>query len=223
MIRGSLGAMTLGLWLGALACAAPQESNDEGTSGGAASCEHGSYSECACPDGSVGMQLCAHDTSGFEPCMCGGSDDDPSGPGSTSPTTTTAITTSDDTSSSGAQSSSASSEDDGTGTEAGASSSSDTGPIGAPPSATINHPGDGEERDAGVLIPFIGVADDPEDGALGGDAMVWTDDVDGPIIGMGEQFDAALQTLGDHVVTLTVTDADGNVAQDSIALVIVAP
>jgi hypothetical protein len=105
------------------------------------------------------------------------------------------------------------------GTTAG---SDETGPVGAPPTAQINHPSDAEERVVGVPIPFIGEASDPEDGVLAGASLVWIDSVEGEI-GQGEQFDAALQTLGDHVVTLTATDADGNVGEASIMLVIVEP
>jgi chitinase len=73
-----------------------------------------------------------------------------------------------------------------------------------------------------VPIPFLGEATDPEDGALSGASMVWTDSIEGEI-GQGEQFDAALLTLGDHVITLTATDADGNVGEATVSLVIVEP
>ncbi len=89
---------------------------------------------------------------------------------------------------------------------------------GAPPTANINHPGDGEMRPAGVDIPFIGVANDPEDGALTGPAMVWTSNLAGQI-GTGETFNAPL-AAGMHVVTLTATDSDGNTGTDSITLII---
>jgi hypothetical protein len=34
-------------------------------------------------------------------------------------------------------------------------------------------------------------------------------------------FDAALMTLGEHTVTLTATDADGNIGEDSITFEII--
>jgi hypothetical protein len=203
----------IGLALGA--CAAPDESESNGTTEGPASCEHGTYSACACPDGSMGTQPCAHDTSGFEPCVCGG---DATEESSTAPETMTAseedaATTSD----ADAETSSA---DESTSTTAPATdATSDAGPIGAPPTAMINHPG-GEDRPAGVAIPFIGTATDPEDGPLSGDSMIWTDDLEG-MIGEGEQFDAVLNVVGDHTVTLTATDADGNIGEATLEFAIV--
>lgn len=221
-----LAAFLLGSFLGAAACGGDPEAGDGDTE--ALSCEHGTLSECACPDGTMGMQLCAHDTSGFEPCMCGGEDETasttmPGTTASTSATTTSASTTVSTTTS---EEESSTEPDDASSGEPTASTDpttggSETGPIGQPPTAMINHPGT-EDREVDVLIPFIGVADDPEDGMLSGMSMVWTDDLEGEI-GTGEMFDAALQTLGDHVVTLTVTDSDGNVTEDSIAFEIVAP
>ena len=88
--------------------------------------------------------------------------------------------------------------------------------VGAAPTATINHPGDGETRDAGDDIPFVGVGSDAEDGALTGAALVWTSSLAGQF-GTGASFDAALEA-GTHVITLTVTDSDGNEGTDSITL-----
>lgn len=115
---------------------------------------------------------------------------------------------------------------DGTGTQCGGSSSSSSSSstsstssgsmMGKPPQATINHPGDMEMRVAGVLFPFIGVANDPEDGALSGASLVWTSDLSGQI-GTGTMFDATLP-VGTHKVTLTATDKDGNKATDSLTL-----
>ncbi len=87
---------------------------------------------------------------------------------------------------------------------------------GAPPTASIYHPGDGETRAAGVPVPFTGAASDAEDGTLSGAALVWASDIDGQI-GTGESFEAAL-AAGVHVITLTATDSDGNVAKDAITL-----
>jgi hypothetical protein len=87
---------------------------------------------------------------------------------------------------------------------------------GSPPTAQINHPGDGEMRPAAMDIPFIGVAGDPEDGPLSGASMVWTSDLAGEI-GTGESFNAPL-SAGMHVITLTATDSDGNTGTDQITL-----
>ncbi len=109
---------------------------------------------------------------------------------------------------------------DGTVTNCGGSSSSSSSSsgsmIGQPPQVQINHPGDMEERVAGVTFPFVGVANDPEDGALSGASLVWTSNLSGPI-GTGVMFDATLP-VGTHTVTLTATDKDGNSATDSLVL-----
>jgi len=87
------------------------------------------------------------------------------------------------------------------------------------PTATINHPGDGETRAANVDIPFVGVATDPQDGALTGASLVWTSDQLGSPIGTGTSFQAALPA-GTHVITLTAADSDSNTGTDSITLII---
>jgi hypothetical protein len=217
MIRVTIGALLFGFVVGA--CGTADEGDDDGASEGPGSCEHGTYSACACSDGSTGTQLCAHDTSGFEECICGGNDD-ASGPDTTPGTD-------GDSSSAGSGVDPSTTEDsgpdettDGSTTNSSVTSGpGETGAVGSPPSAMINHPGP-EDRQAGVPIPFIGVADDPEDGALLGMSMIWTDDLEG-MIGEGEMFDAPLDTLGDHTVTLTATDADGNIAEDSITFAVV--
>lgn len=211
-----LGPAALGLWLGAAlpACTSDGEGDDSGGSSGALMCEHGTVSACACSDGSMGTQMCMHDGSGFQPCTCDGESSSGGADGSSGTSDASATSGSEDPSTSDASSTSS-------GTDPTATSE-ETGPVGAPPTADINHPGDGEERVAGVPIPFIGSATDPEDGALAGASLVWVDDVDGEI-GQGETFDAALMTLGAHVITLTATDADGNIGEDSVALTIVAP
>jgi hypothetical protein len=65
------------------------------------------------------------------------------------------------------------------------------GMIGEPPTASIFHPGDAEERKVDVPIPFIGEAVDPEDGPLGGTSLVWESDLEG-LLGDGGMFDKAL-------------------------------
>jgi hypothetical protein len=214
-----LGPAALGLALGTGVPACGTDGEGDGTTEGA-TCEHGTSSACTCTDGSMGVQMCSHDSSGFEPCVCGGDEGSSgadgssgSGPADSGSTTDPGSTGVDPSTGTGADGS----------TEAGTTAATDeTGPVGAPPVAQITHPGDAEERVVGVPIPFIGEANDPEDGALAGASLVWTDSVEGEI-GQGEQFDAALLTLGDHVVTLTATDADGNIGEASVMLVIVDP
>jgi len=84
------------------------------------------------------------------------------------------------------------------------------------PIARIFHPSDGETRTAGSMVPFVGRGDDAEEANLTGGALVWTSNIDGPL-GTGETFNAPL-SAGMNVVTLTVTDSDGNSADVSITL-----
>jgi hypothetical protein len=223
MIRGTVSPWIFAAGVVvALACGTSAPGGETDASTGALGCEHGTYEACACPDGTMGTQLCDHDTSGFEACMCGGnsdaaSDSDPSGVATTTATTADdgveassggAVTSGDPTATTDASS-------DGV----GSSDASSGGVVGQPPTAMINHPGP-EDRQAGVPIPFIGVANDPEDGALAGMALQWTDDVEG-MIGEGEQFDAALDVLGEHTVTLTAMDGDGNIGEATVTFTIV--
>ncbi len=196
-----------------LACGDPDDAET-----GAVSCEHGTTIECACADGSTGTQLCAHDTSGYEPCVCGGDTDDTSDPPSSTDEGTTTMSSSAGESSEGGETTSSAGSSEGS---AGASSSSE-GPSGAPPTAAIFHPSDGEQRTAGDDIPWIGNGEDPEDGTLSGAALVWTSDIDGEL-GQGAMLDAPLVTLGTHTVTLTATDADGNTDAAAITIEVVAP
>jgi hypothetical protein len=212
-------ASVLGMVLG-LACGV--DGNDDAaaadSTGEAPACEHGMPSPCACTDGRMGEQTCDHEGAGFGPCVC----DDPAtstdGSMGIGDDTTAAADASDDGSTGG----SGETEGGTTAASDGSSSSADTGPVGSAPQASILHPSDGEERVVDVAIPFIGGAMDAEDGALSGASMSWASDVDGPI-GQGEMFDAPLSTLGQHVITLTATDADGNVGEATITLTIVAP
>ena len=87
------------------------------------------------------------------------------------------------------------------------------------PVATINHPGNGERRMTGEDIPFIGLATDPQDGALTGAALVWTSDQLQDPIGTGTTFNAALPA-GTHLITLTAEDSDMNSGTDAITLIV---
>ena len=202
-----------------VACVADGEGDAGGTTEAAQSCEHGEPSECACVDGSMGTQMCKHDGSGFEPCVCPGSDDgSTTATGDPPPPPTDGDDAADDaaTTEPVADGSSSGGDSSGGSSQAG---SDDVG-AGQPPEASIFHPSDGEERTVGVPIPFIGEAADLEDGVLTGASLQWASDVDGPI-GQGEMFDAALATEGPHVITLTATDADGNTTTASIGLTLV--
>lgn len=89
--------------------------------------------------------------------------------------------------------------------------------VGQAPVAQINHPGDGEDRPVNVDIPFIGLANDAEDGMIPANSLVWTSDLEGQI-GVGDNFNAPLTMVGVHTITLTATDSDNNQGIDSIVL-----
>ena len=80
-------------------------------------------------------------------------------------------------------------------------------PTNQPPTASITAPTEGTEFVEGTPIAFQGLAADPEDGPLTGDALVWTSDRDGQI-GVGTSFTTTL-SAGDHTITLTATDSGG--------------
>jgi hypothetical protein len=92
------------------------------------------------------------------------------------------------------------------------------------PSAVILTPGDNTSISTGTEITLIGVASDPEDGPLDGAAVEWYSDRDG-FLGNGTSLPVVLSGPGcenffQHVITLRVTDSDGNVDTDSIVIVV---
>ena len=76
------------------------------------------------------------------------------------------------------------------------------------PQVSIGAPFDGGNYGVGSLIWLSGSALDPEDGALSGESLVWTSDVD-DTLGTGENvpLPGGSLTLGAHQITLTATDS----------------
>jgi hypothetical protein len=71
------------------------------------------------------------------------------------------------------------------------------------------------------LITFTGTGTDAEDGALTGESLAWSSDVDGAIAtGDTLVLDASLVSLGAHVITLTATDSQGATGEASINITI---
>ncbi len=75
------------------------------------------------------------------------------------------------------------------------------------PIVTIISPFYAEELYAYQNITFNGSAVDPQEGTVNGTSLVWTSSKDGQL-GTGEAVYKNL-SLGDHVITLTATDAEG--------------
>lgn len=81
------------------------------------------------------------------------------------------------------------------------------------PVARVLQPKHKKKHTAGVPITFEGTGADPEDGAIAAESLVWTSEALEEPFGTGPgPFEASLP-VGDQVVTLTATDADGNSAQ----------
>jgi hypothetical protein len=93
------------------------------------------------------------------------------------------------------------------------------GAANQPPTASIAAPADGTVFVVGTAISFQGSADDPEEGALTGAALVWTSSLDGEI-GTGESFNRSDLSLGEHTITLTATDAEGLTGNHSIGITV---
>ncbi|MCL7980465.1 MAG: hypothetical protein M8865_11255 [marine benthic group bacterium] len=93
------------------------------------------------------------------------------------------------------------------------------------PTAEITAPADLAEFFDTELITFTGTGTDAEDGALTGESLAWSSDLDGPL-GTGEELadvDASTVSLGEHVITLTATDSEGATGVDSITITIRVP
>lgn len=88
------------------------------------------------------------------------------------------------------------------------------------PTASITSP-TGTQFNEGENIAFDGNATDEEDGALDGDALVWTSNIDG-IIGTGTAVTTSALTAGDHEITLTATDSDDGVHTTDPTLISIA-
>jgi PKD repeat protein len=77
------------------------------------------------------------------------------------------------------------------------------------PTASITTPANNATNVVqGTSVSFVGAGSDPEDGTLAGGALVWTSNLDGQI-GTGGSFSTSSLSVGQHTITLTVTDSKG--------------
>jgi len=74
----------------------------------------------------------------------------------------------------------------------------------------------------GTTVTFSGSAVDVEDGPLGGTALAWTSNVDGPL-DTGSSFSTGQLSAGMHTVTLTATDSDANEAKATVLVIVKLP
>jgi len=99
-------------------------------------------------------------------------------------------------------------------------SAADSAPFRVPRRVPMVHIVASESRfDPTESVVLRGHAEDPEDGLLDGDSLVWTSDRQG-VIGTGSEVLLPPGTLdaGRHVITLTATDADAHSASASLTL-----
>lgn len=98
----------------------------------------------------------------------------------------------------------------------------------AAPLASIESPIDGEDYHTDVPIRFRGLVSDAED-AASALTVAWASDLDGPLpfattADSNGVTEALLSlSLGDHLISLTVTDTTGKVGTDSVVLHVAAP
>ncbi|MFO7587853.1 MAG: PKD domain-containing protein [Gemmatimonadota bacterium] len=85
------------------------------------------------------------------------------------------------------------------------------------PTASISEPADGAEFLQGVEVTFTGAGTDPEEGALAGPSLAWSSSRDGAL-GTGGSVATSALSVGDHVVTLTATDAQGRAGTATVSV-----
>jgi hypothetical protein len=95
-------------------------------------------------------------------------------------------------------------------------------PPNDPPTAAITEPADGSVVAFGVPLTLAGTGSDPEDGALSGDALTWSSDLDGPL-GTGLSVVRGDLSPGAHTVTLTAEDSGGATGTASVGVVVDGP
>jgi hypothetical protein len=90
---------------------------------------------------------------------------------------------------------------------------------GKPPDIYLAAPADGAIFPAGQAVVMRGLATDFEQEVLDDQAFVWESSLDGQI-GTGQQLWGVPLQTGEHVLSLTVTDSDGNSATESVRITI---
>lgn len=89
------------------------------------------------------------------------------------------------------------------------------------PTANIVSPQNGSKETIGSVLTFISQGNDPEDSTILESNYRWTSNLDGEF-GTSKSIQTNNLTPGIHLITLTVTDSDGNSTSDSINLEILA-
>ena len=84
---------------------------------------------------------------------------------------------------------------------------------GKPPQIVIMNPNDGALLPPTKPVHLQADASDPEDGALSGNSVYWSEGNN--VLGSGSELDASFAE-GDHIVTATAMDRDGNSSQAQV-------
>jgi Bacterial Ig-like domain (group 2) len=87
------------------------------------------------------------------------------------------------------------------------------------PTVTITNPSAGASVGDRSGVTLQGSAEDPEDGALTGSALVWSSNLDGQL-GTGTSVGSGALTIGTHVVTLTATDSEGAAGSATVSFTV---
>ncbi len=92
------------------------------------------------------------------------------------------------------------------------------------PVVTISSPTTNTKFGPAQTVTLVGSATDPEDTSIPGSSFQWTSDIDG-VLGTGTTLDTQLSgevdpcdTTRTHVITLEVTDSDGNTTSQQITI-----
>jgi hypothetical protein len=99
------------------------------------------------------------------------------------------------------------------------------GPISIPtkdPEAVIVDPQEGMRFSPGALVVLQGIGTDLEDGLLPDEALQWSSDLQGDL-GVGPIVPINTLTSGEHLITLRVTDSDGQEGIGAVSIVINTP
>jgi len=89
------------------------------------------------------------------------------------------------------------------------------------PAAVINSPAEMTKFAQGARITLSGSSNDPEDGLLGEDSLLWHSSIDGDI-GTGSQIDLTTLSVGEHLITLTARDSKGSEAKATTNIIVIA-
>ncbi|GLX77114.1 hypothetical protein tinsulaeT_04540 [Thalassotalea insulae] len=94
-------------------------------------------------------------------------------------------------------------------------------PADMPPQIVITSPSDNDIYNLGESISFMATAQDNEDGDLSAN-LEWSSSIDGTI-GLGSNIGVNTLSLGEHLISASVTDSASNIGTASVSLSITDP